>query len=253
MTQLASIVSYLDSLLSPQLYTDSSLNGLQVESSVSDIRRVAVAVDAGLDVIRAAADMEANLLIVHHGLMWGGEQPIRGTFGKKIELLLKSGISLYVSHLPLDGNLEVGNGAELARFLDLQEIKPFCEVNGMSVGVRGCLKSDFSIEHFQKKASQMLGAVVPLCFEFGKSDIRDVAVVTGSGSSALDLCAEQRIDLLVSGEPKHEAYQRAKELKMNAIFLGHYASETFGVRALARRLATDFDLEHEFIDDPSGI
>lgn len=253
MAQLSSIINYLDKLLGPENFSDKSLNGLQVESTATDIRKIAVAVDAGLSVIEKAVAAEASLLIVHHGLFWGSEQAIRGQFARKIELLLKGRCSLYASHLPLDAHSEVGNNFELGRFLKLESLQSFFPYEGSLIGARGKLARPAPLEYFVNLCSEMKGAIKPLVLAHGTAAISSVGIVSGSGASAIDLCAQEGLDLLFSGEPKHEVFHKSKELKINAIFAGHYATETFGVLALAQRLAKDFDLKTEFIDEPSGI
>lgn len=254
MMQLDSLIQFLDSLLSPATYSDAALNGLQVESSNSLIKTVCVAVDSGLSVIEEALQQSADLLIVHHGLFWGETQhPISGVFGRKIELLLKNGCSLYASHLPLDGNSEVGNAYELGKFLKLEELKGFCEYSGSQIGARGKFREATSMDFIVDQLSQIPGAISPLVLNFGPDRIEHVGIVTGSGSMAIPLCAAESLDLLISGEAKQEAYHNARELQVNALFAGHYATETFGVRALARRIEQQFDLETFFINQPTGI
>lgn len=252
MSSLKTLVDFFDKLLQPQNYSDSAHNGLQVEAS-SEVKTVAFAVDAGLSVIQKAIEANAGLLVVHHGIYWGRETPCTGTFGKKLSLLLKNHCSLYASHLPLDGNLEVGNGAELARFLELEQIEGFCEYKGATIGAKGRYTKSRSLDFFREKAAQMVGCSSPLVLPFGPDKISKVGIVTGSGSEALALSVRQGLDLLVSGEPKHQIYHECKELGTNAIFLGHYASETFGVRALMPKIQKIFGLPTVFIDEPSGI
>lgn len=253
MAQLISVVSYLDSLLTPGAYKDAAHNGLQVDGGQSDVRTIAYAVDSGLSVLEAAAKAEANLLIVHHGLLWGGEQPVTGIYGKKIETLIRHRCSLYASHLPLDAHREVGNGFELARFLRLENLESFCEYKGQQIGARGTCGRGRDLEYFVDLAKTIPGATEPLILPFGKKEIQKVGIVTGSGSFGILAAHADGLDLLISGEAKQEAYHLAKELKVNAIFAGHYATETYGVAALARRLQKDFDVKTIFIDEPTGI
>lgn len=254
MIQLHSLILYLDSLLEASAFKDSAINGLQVETSNSTIRKVAYAVDSGLSVIKRAVEIEADILIVHHGLFWGQEiPPIRNTLGRKMELLMKHGCSLYASHLPLDGHPEIGNGAVLARFFGLNSIQPYCEFGGRAVGARGSFKKEVELSSVVEKARELVGAIEPLVLPFGKPKITNVGVVTGSGSFAITSCAKDGLDLLISGEPKQEAFHLAKELRINAIFAGHYATETVGVSALAKRIEKDFDVTSEFINEPTGI
>lgn len=253
MAQFSSIVSYLDKLLTPSLYSEPAWNGVQVDSAMGDVRKVAFAVDAGLSVIEKAINEECNLLIVHHGLLWGKALPINGSFGEKIRALIKGRCSLYASHLPLDGNSEVGNGFELARYFGLGNIEGFCLHYGGFVGAKATSAKPLPLEFFLEKGAAMVGAIKPLVLPFGAREIRKVGLVTGSGSSAITLAHEEGLDLLISGESKQEAYHLAKELKINVIFFGHYATETFGVRALAPRVKAGFDVETIFIDEPTGI
>ncbi len=253
MASLNAVVSYLDSLLQTQAYSgDSSQNGLQVEALHQEIRKIAFAVDSGLSIIEEAVRLEADLLIVHHGLFWKTPITITGILSKKIDLLLGADCSLYCSHLPLDGHLEVGNAAELARLFELEEITQFCEYDRMYCGAKGLFKKPRTLEYFQKKCSLFTNKS-PLVLPFGKNEISRVGIVTGSGAFALDTCVKERLDCLISGEPKQAAYHHAKELHMNALFAGHYATETFGVKALAKRLMKDFDITTHFIDEDTGI
>lgn len=252
MAQLSSIIEFLDGLLKPDLYSENAYNGIQVGGWKKSIKKVAYAVDAGLSVIEEAVDNEADLLIVHHGLLWGEEQPLTDAYLKKIELLVKNQCSLFAAHLPLDGNLTVGNGAELARFLNLKQIEPFCEYAGATVGVKAKCDPQ-TIQQIADKLSKIDGAVTPLILPFGVDQIKTVAVVTGSGGFAIKVCAKEGIDLLISGEPKQELYHLTKELKCNAIFAGHYGTETFGVKALARKLEENFKLDTLYINQPTGI
>src|SRR5262245_25723963 len=122
MTQLKTVTAFFDSLLEVHSYQDSALNGLQVDSGRAEVSCVAFAVDAGQSVIEEAIQRGAELLVVHHGLYWGSCEPVTGPIGRKIRTLISRGCSLYASHLPLDGNTEVGNGFELARYLGLEDI-----------------------------------------------------------------------------------------------------------------------------------
>lgn len=253
MAALSEVVKFLDNLLSPDLFQDLSLNGLQVEGGKSEVQKVALAVDAGLSVIERATEAHADLLLVHHGFFWGEALAVAGPHGKKIATLLKHTCSLYASHLPLDAHLEVGNAAELARFFGLTEIEPFFEYRGTKIGVKAAFKSALPLEDFVNKAALLSPNRAPLVLPFGKPTVRSVGIVTGSGSSALGICALEGLDLLISGEPRHEAYHRAKELSINAIFAGHYATETFGVRALGAKLEQSFKIKTVFIEEDSGI
>lgn len=251
---LLDLISFLDNMLPPTVYADSSQNGLQVDGGGGEIRRVAFAVDAGETVIADAIGWGADLLVVHHGLLWSSiPSRITGPFARKVRLLLESGCSLYGTHLPLDGHQEVGNAAQIAQMLALQEIRPFCFYKGGPVGCWGSASEPMTVETVSSILKGLRGASPSLFLPFGKTTFSTFAVVTGSGSFALEECATAGIDLLISGEPKHEAYHLAKELKQSALFAGHYATETVGVLALERLVREQFGVETSFFDEPSGI
>ena len=262
MTQLSQLVQYLDRLLEPALYRDTAFNGLQVDASspaAAEVKRVAFAVDGAESTIEKAAAAGASLLVVHHGLLWGKEQPVVGAFGRKVSLLMSHGVSLYASHLPLDGHMTVGNNVGLAEFFGAAHCEPFLEYQGHTIGCRARFERPKPFAEIVRRAQDLVrGSAseksgLPLALHFGATDIKSVAFVSGSGSMALAPAAESQIDLLISGEPKHEVYHSAKELRMNAIFCGHYRTETFGVRSLQQHLEKEFNVGTVFIDEDSGI
>ena len=253
MITLDNITSYLDTLLSPHLFQDASLNALQVESSTKIVRNVGLAVDAGLSVIDEAIRTKCELLIVHHGLLWGSCQTISGRFGKKIRALVEGGCSLYASHLPLDAHPEVGNNFELARFFALNSIEPAFPYKGACIGALAKAAPQ-PRENFIERARMMVGATKePLFLPFGPPTITRVAIVSGSGVFGLEEAKKLGADIFISGEPKQEAYHLARELEINALFAGHYATETFGVRAVGKVLEKEFGVSSLFIDCPTGI
>lgn len=253
MISKSTVVGFLNNILSPEKYKDACFNGLQVDSGNVEIKKVGLSVDSGLSILEAAIENKCDLLICHHGIIWGGESSINGILAKKLQLLIKNNCSLYTSHLPLDGNLEIGNNAELARFFSLSDIEPFFSIDGMTIGVKAKTTKTEDIQFFISKSSDMIGKIQPTVLPFGKNQIDTVGIVSGSGSSAIAVCVEENLDLLISGEPKQESYHLAKDLSQSALFLGHYATETFGVKALGKRLETEFNIETIFINEPTGI
>jgi dinuclear metal center YbgI/SA1388 family protein len=253
MATLASITRYLDSLLQTALFKDSALNGLQVESAKVEVRRVALAVDAGASIIDQAVQADADLLLVHHGLFWGRTEPIAGVFGAKIRKLLQGKCSLYAAHLPLDAHAEVGNNFELARFFGLSTLEPFFKYEGVPIGVRGRTAGSPNLEWFAARARELTGARGVSTLPFGKPRIETVGIVSGSAAAALSEAVTAGCDLFVTGEPKQDMYHAAKELGVHVLFAGHYASETLGVQALGKRLKRDFEVSTVFIDEPTGI
>ena len=253
MAQLFSIVQRLTQLLDPASFHDSAYNGLQVDSGHEDISLAAFAVDAGMSVIEEALDLNAHLLIVHHGIIWGGQMPINGTFGRKVRALIQGGCSLYASHLPLDANPEVGNNFELARFFELCDYEPFCEHEGRAIGVKALCPEPAPLEFFSARAAELTGATQPLVLPFGAQLIEKVGILSGGGAFALQSAIDEGLDLLITGEPRQESYHLASEAGINVIFAGHYATETTGVLALKMTLEKDFGIGTVFINKATGI
>ena len=257
MTSLTHIAHELDSFLHTEGFPDyaQALNGLQVETH-GNIVKVAAAVDLRERTIRSAAEQGANLLLVHHGLFWGGLQPLRGPYFRRIHALLTSGMALYSSHLPLDAHPEIGNNVLLARELGLTPLAGFARYETIDIGVRG--ESDVATTDLIAAAGAVArrwGGVVRTSPAEPKRMTKRWAICTGAGASADTLREAVRngIDTLIVGEGPHWTAVDAEELGIVLIYAGHYATETFGVRALADHVARTFDLPSIFIDVPTGL
>ena len=248
--KLESILQYLDAYLGVATHPDYpvALNGLQVEGP-TEIRRVCAAVDASEATIAEAARRGAHLLIVHHGLFWDGLRPITGRRHRKLAELIRSGIALYSVHLPLDSHPEVGNCALLARALGIEPAGRFGRYQGVELGWWG--ETDVAKSELIRRAEGVLGGPVR-AHGAGPERVRRVGVITGSGAPFLEEAARMRLDTLMTGEGPHHAGIDATELGMNLLYGGHYATETFGVRALAEHVAERFGLDQEFLDLPTG-
>lgn len=255
MTKLHEITTYLDQELNVNAFKDYSTNSLQVENpKTKSVSKVAVAVDAGESIIEKAIKENAELLIVHHGLFWGDVKKITDSLARKISLIMNSNLSLYCSHLPLDAHPVHGNNAIIAKMLKLKNLIPFAEVFGNPVGFYGEAKQGLTLDEIEKHFSNSPGILENgLKLQFGKKENYKIGIISGSGSSAIKECKELSIDCLLTGESKQEAYHEAKESGINCIFLGHYGTETFGVRALGDLLKNKFNVDNVFIDEPTGI
>jgi dinuclear metal center YbgI/SA1388 family protein len=256
-TSLTQIARDLDSLLGTDGFPDYSqaINGVQVETRI-DIVKVAAAVDLRERTIRSAVDQGANLLLVHHGLFWGGLQPLRGPHYRRIHALLASGMALYSSHLPLDAHPEIGNNVLLARELGLTPSAGFARYEAIDIGVRG--ESDIATAALIARAdavARRFGGAVRHSPSESERTTRRWAICTGAGASADTLreAVQHRIDTLIVGEGPHWTAVDADELGIVIIYAGHYATETFGVRALAEHVGRTFDLPTIFIDVPTGL
>ena len=253
---LTEITGFLDEYLDIAGIPDypNALNGLQVEGS-GRVERLAVAVDASVAVIEAAKEW-ADLLIVHHGLFWSGLQPLTGPHYRKVRALIESGTSLYSVHLPLDAHAEVGNSAVLARELGLRSLEPFGDYRGTPIGWRGVIgeggRGGMPVRQLADALAAALGCGVRV-LPGGRDPANAVGVVTGAGASTLHEAAAAGIDVLVTGEAQHHHAIEAAETGLTVLLGGHYATEVWGVKALARLIEDRFGIEGRFIDSPTGL
>lgn len=248
------ISTYLEQLFNYSAFNDSSLNGLQVDSG-KEISKIGAAVDFGLSTAQAAAIDGVDLLITHHGLLWGANNRLVGTFGEKVKYLFDNYISLVGIHLPLDAHETYGNNAIISKkILGLESLTPAVPYGSHTIGWKGENSSKKNLIEMAEILSDVPGGLAsPLIFAFGPSVPEKVCVVSGGAADSLYLYQSEGYDTLITGEPKQFAYHFCKENKINAIFAGHYATETFGVRATAEHLAEKFKLDWTFIDEPTGI
>jgi dinuclear metal center YbgI/SA1388 family protein len=245
------LVRYLDEYLGTRAMQDYGENGLQVEGS-EDVDLLAFAVDTNRQTIDGAIQAGAGMLVVHHGLFWGKPLPIVGPHRQRVQALLVAGCSLYACHLPLDRHPEIGNNAELARLLGLIVTGGFAVTFGFSIGVIAEAPDGMSRADLMVKLAQATGGK-PLLLSGGPSEVRRVAILSGAGAEEIPLAAQAGCDTFITGETSHSYYHDAAEYGINVIYGGHYATETVGVRALARHLSHKFDLPTVFIDRPTGL
>lgn len=245
------LVSWLDSFLRIDEYDDPSLNGLQVEGS-SDVTKVAVAVDSSMSTFEQAADAGADFLIVHHGLFWGAPLAIKGMHRRRVGFLLEKEISLYAAHIPLDAHREVGNNWGLARRLALTELEDFGTWKGKPIGVKGVFPNPMSLRDLADTIEQELGESV-LVHAGGPAQVGSLGIITGGAARDVATAADEGLDAFLTGEPKHDVFYDAFERGVNAMYAGHYMTETVGVNLLAERIAREHGLATEFILLPTGL
>lgn len=245
------VVGYLDDYLRVREVEDSrnALNGLQVENDGA-LARLAVAVDACQVTIDRAVELGADLLLVHHGLFWGGLEPLVGRHGKRVRTLMRHNVALYAAHIPLDVHPEVGNNALLARRLALTDPECFGEYLGQRLGVAGKLAT--TRHGLVERVRQTLG-VEPHVIATGPEEVRRVGIISGGGGSLIGDAVRAGVDTFVTGEGTHHTHFDAEEWGINVIYAGHYATETVGVQALAAHLEHRFGLPWDFIDHPTGL
>jgi dinuclear metal center YbgI/SA1388 family protein len=175
---------------------------------------------------------------------------VRSALRRQLQLAFEKDIALYSVHLPLDIHPEIGNNAELVAALGLKSVQPFLEEKGQPVG----LKAHVSMPRndLVRKLRKALNGPVKV-FSFGPKQTRTIGVVTGGAGSEIYRVAQENIDTFITGEAPHWAAVAAQELGMNLLLGGHYATEVFGVKALAAHLSKRFGIPWEFIDYPTGL
>jgi dinuclear metal center YbgI/SA1388 family protein len=252
---LAEIAAHLDGMLCTSDIPDypGAMNGVQVEHT-GPVTRCAVAVDISLRTIDAAIASSANLLIVHHGMFWGGAQPLRGRVFERVRRLIANDVAVYASHLPLDLHLTVGNNVLLARELGLVPSARFARFQSIDVGVMG--ESDVETATLAERSAAIAareGGHLVIVGDAPGRRTRRWAICTGAGASSDTLreAAAAGVDTLIVGEGPHHTGVEAPEMGIVVLYAGHYATETFGVRALGDWLAARFGVEHVFVDIPN--
>jgi len=246
------LIEYLDDYLRVEEIEDQSQNGLQVEGP-DDVTGVAFAVDASQASFERAVAERAQLLIVHHGLFWGDPLRLVGPHLRRVKTLIEGRCGLYAVHLPLDLHPEVGNNAEMVRLLGLKERRPFGEYHGLKIGFSGQLDRPLDISTLIGRLVEATGRPPIRVLDHGPEEIEWIGCVSGGAASMMDQVAEAGLDAYVTGETSHAFFHQAVERELNVLFAGHYATETLGVKALARHLEEQFDLDTVFFDIPTGM
>jgi dinuclear metal center YbgI/SA1388 family protein len=253
MATLEDILADLDRLLEPDRFDDYCPNGLQVAGR-AEVGRVVTGVSASIDLFDAALAAGADLVLTHHGILWAGDdRRVTGRLHRRLRLLLANDLGLAAYHLPLDAHPDCGNNALIAAGLGCAARRPFGVHHGREIGCRG------EFDGPGIPAGELIGRVealtgrTPLAFTSGPAVVRTVGIVSGAGCGHLGEAIAAGLDAFVTGEPAERAMAESQESGINFIAAGHYATETFGVRALGDRLADRFGVEHVFVDLPNPI
>lgn len=247
---LKEIIAFADGYLRTASVIDyaGAFNGLHLENG-GEIARIGAAVDACEAVICDAASRGISLLIVHHGLLWTPQRFTGGMY-RKLSVAINSGLAVYSSHLPLDLHPIVGNNALLSRALGFENGTPAFAFKGQAIGLK--IETSIARSELAARLEQVLGSPVHLA-PGGPEIVRSLGIVTGGAGSEIASAVGEGIDTFITGEGPHHTYTQAEELGVNLFYGGHYATETFGVKAFAALLAEKFDLPWEFIDHPTGL
>jgi dinuclear metal center YbgI/SA1388 family protein len=248
---LNTLVEEADRYLGSAKIQDYCPNGLQVEGR-PQVMRIVSGVTASQAMLDAAVEAKADLVLVHHGYFWKGENPcVVGMKQRRLKTLLRHDISLLAYHLPLDVHAEVGNNVQLARQLELTVEGPLDPADSRVVGLIGSLPEPMHPRDFARRVQEVLGRE-PLLIE-GSEKIRRVGWCTGGGQGYIDRAIAAGVDLYISGEASEQTFHSARENDISFIAAGHHATERYGVQALGDYLARRFALEHVFIDCPNPI
>ena len=246
MVQLKDLLSYSNNILEIERFNDYCPNGLQVEGK-TEINKIISGVTASQALIDAAIKEKAEILLVHHGYFWKGEDArIIGLKYKRVHSLIESGINLLAYHLPLDAHPLYGNNAKLAEILDLEIAGSFPSGND-AVGMYGTLKTPMSADEFSQKITSVLGRA-PLHIGENNEQIHTLAWCSGAAQGYIEAAAELGVDAYLTGEISEQTVHVAREYGLHFYAAGHHATERYGVQALGEHLASHFDLNHQFID-----
>lgn len=250
MTTREDIVRFLNDYLHSAETADISHNGLQVQGRAR-VRKIAFGVSAGLELFKKAHAAGADMIVVHHGLLWGKEQALTGIFGQRIGFLMRHDISLLGYHLPLDKHPQIGHNALLLKELGAQNIRPFGSYHGQDIGFCGEIRP-VALASAVRKLERFCGARATL-LPFGPKKICTVGAVSGGGWSMIPDASARKLDLFVTGSLDEPAQELCREGALNCAALGHYNSEKPGVWALMKLMQEHFGVQTQFIDIQNPI
>jgi dinuclear metal center YbgI/SA1388 family protein len=251
-TTIKTLETYLHAELNVEGFSDYCPNGMQV-SGRKRIKRVMTGVSASQELIKAAISWQADLLLVHHGILWDRDsRVVSGSYKKRLQLLLANNLNLLAFHLPLDAHGVFGNNAQILEKLHLDQAGPFGRYRDGTISFIGTARKTTSMVDFAKKVKKLFGAS-PLTLSFGPKKISKVAVCSGGAPELIREAKECGADLFITGEASEFVYHYAKEEKINFIAAGHHRTEIFGVKALGKHLSEKFGVVHKFHNIPNPI
>jgi len=248
------IENFVNTLLSPFLFDDQSINGLQIEGT-EEIKRVAFAVSATRDSIFKACELGADTLIVHHGILWKyqGPKTITGPFHKRVAPLIQNNMNLLAYHLPLDAHLEIGNAACVARHLPLENLVPFAPYKKVPIGVKGILKTPMKANELKKIIKNALNHEVIMASPTNERLISSLGIITGGASGSWTEAVSEGVDAFLTGEISEHAWNDSQEANVTMYAAGHYATELFGIQELMKKIKENFSVEVFFIDSENPV
>ncbi len=246
------IINYLNNEFMPETFSfDYALNGLILKNS-GKISKIGTAVDTGVETFYEAKKHGVDFLMTHHGLLLKDRSvPITDTMYEKVKVLIENDIAYYSIHIPLDTNKTFSNNQAILDKMRWDSFGSFGDYNGIDIGLYTDFSEAMNIEDIIEKIEEKITKKIKI-WAFGDYMVKRVGIISGNGINHLEEAYNSNIDLLITGEPSHKMYWKAYEMGIKCIFCGHYATETFGIRKVGDYLAENFNLEHIFIDLPTG-
>lgn len=244
------VADYTNDFLYIEKFQDYAPNGIQITCQ-GEIKKIVTGVTASQNLIDAAVEVQADLLLVHHGFFWKSEAPaIIGIKYHRIRALISHDMALLAYHLPLDAHPELGNNVQLARLLNIRPSGTFCKHVDTDIGLYGELDTTITADMLEKTISDQLGRQA-MMIQGGAHEIKRIGLCTGGAQHYIIEAAEKGLDAFISGEISEQTTHLARELGIHYIAAGHHATERYGIQALGEHLAKVFSLEHIFIEDPN--
>lgn len=252
MATLHELVAFMDQLLDIDHYKDYCPKGLQVEGA-AEVTRIALGVSACMPLFEQAVEIDAQMVLVHHGMLWDNEpKVVQKSFKNRLKYLLANDLSLVGYHLPLDAHPEVGNNAQIVDKLGLIERQGFGQYGGQTIAFRGRLPQPMAFDDFLMRVNEVFGGDA-FHLPFGPGTVETVAVCSGGAPELVREALTVGADVYLTGEATEWVYHLAKEEGIHYIGAGHHQTERFGVMALGQRLTEQFGVECQFIDIPNPI
>lgn len=251
MIKRSELEQYLKTLLKPELFDDYCPNGLQIEGK-EEIKKILFAVSATRESTEHAARIGADTLIVHHGVFWKfhGSRTLTGPFAKRLFPLIKNDINLLGYHLPLDGHLEIGNAAALAKLIGLSKLENFGMYKGASTGIKGVFEKPIRAQDLKERLQLKLGHSILYSNPIETNgEIKSVGIITGGANSQWREAAALGLDAYITGEMSEHDYHESRESGVHMFAGGHHATEKFGIQSLMSLIEKEYPmLECSYID-----
>lgn len=253
---LFELQDYFNSFLKPENYSkDIAINGIQIQNSepkTYEIKKIAFAVDACEVTIKTAAEDGCDVLFTHHGIFWGNSTAITGSHYKRVAPLIQFDMALISYHIPLDANIPYGNNFGIAKRLDLQNIEPFGNWRGMTIGLKGTLPKEMTTIQIARKILRPESTPI-MVIDCAKNANRTVGIISGGAGADVDQAVAENLDVFITGSFEHESYHYTKESEINLIAGGHYETETVGVNLVMEKVKNELGIECVFIDTPTRL